>query len=75
MPSGVRFFAEHQPFTPMIDTLRGLLFGTHIGSSAVVARMVHRNRPCRPSLVDQGMAPRATRAPELTRIAGDWCRR
>jgi ABC-2 type transport system permease protein len=37
MPAGVRFFAEHQPFTPMIDTLRGLLFGTHIGSSAIVA--------------------------------------
>lgn len=37
MPAGVRFFAEHQPFTPMIDTLRGLLFGTHIGNSAVIA--------------------------------------
>jgi ABC-2 type transport system permease protein len=37
MPAGVRFFAEHQPFTPMIDTLRGLLFSTPIGSSATVA--------------------------------------
>jgi ABC-2 type transport system permease protein len=37
MPGGVRFFAEHQPFTPMIDTVRGLLFGTHIGNSAIVA--------------------------------------
>jgi ABC-2 type transport system permease protein len=37
MPAGVRFFAEHQPFTPMIDTARGLLFGTHIGNSAIVA--------------------------------------
>jgi ABC-2 type transport system permease protein len=37
MPGGVRSFAEHQPFTPMIDTLRGLLFGTHIGNSGVVA--------------------------------------
>jgi ABC-2 type transport system permease protein len=37
MPAGVRFFAEHQPFTPMIDTLRGLLFGTYIGNSAIVA--------------------------------------
>jgi ABC-2 type transport system permease protein len=37
MPAGVRLFAEHQPFTPMIDTLRGLLFGAHMGNSAVVA--------------------------------------
>jgi ABC-2 type transport system permease protein len=37
MPAGVRFFAEHQPFTPLIDTLRGLLFATHIGNSAIVA--------------------------------------
>lgn len=37
MPAGVRAFAENQPFTPMIDTLRGLMFGTHIGHSAVVA--------------------------------------
>jgi ABC-2 type transport system permease protein len=28
MSAGVRYFAEYQPFTPMIDTLRGLLFGT-----------------------------------------------
>jgi ABC-2 type transport system permease protein len=37
MPAGVREFAQYQPFTPMIDTLRGLLFGTHIGSSAMAA--------------------------------------
>jgi ABC-2 type transport system permease protein len=37
MPAGVREFAENQPFTPMIDTLRGLMFGTHVGHSAVVA--------------------------------------
>jgi ABC-2 type transport system permease protein len=37
MPAGMRWFAEHQPFTPMMDTLRGLLMGTPIGSSAVVA--------------------------------------
>jgi ABC-2 type transport system permease protein len=36
MPAGVRFFAEHQPLTPMIDTVRGLLCGTHIGNSAIV---------------------------------------
>jgi ABC-2 type transport system permease protein len=37
MPVGLRWFAEYQPFTPFIETLRGLLLGTPIGSSAVVA--------------------------------------
>jgi ABC-2 type transport system permease protein len=37
MSTGVRYFAEYQPFTPMIDTLRGLLLGTSIGNSALVA--------------------------------------
>jgi ABC-2 type transport system permease protein len=37
MPVGVRWFAENQPFTPMIDTMRGLLLGTPIGHSAVLA--------------------------------------
>jgi ABC-2 type transport system permease protein len=37
MPAGLRTFAEHQPFTPIIETLRGLLLGTGIGSSGVAA--------------------------------------
>ncbi len=37
MPAGVRWFAAHQPFTPMIDTLRGLLTGTAIGDNAIIA--------------------------------------
>jgi len=37
MPAGVRVFAEYQPFTPIIETLRGLLLGTPIGDSAVLA--------------------------------------
>jgi ABC-2 type transport system permease protein len=37
MPTGLRWFAEYQPFTPIIDTVRGLLVGTAIGSSAVLA--------------------------------------
>ena len=37
MPAGMSWFAEHQPFTPMMETLRGLLMGTEIGSSGVVA--------------------------------------
>jgi len=37
MPAWLRAFAEHQPFTPFIETLRGLLMGTPIGSSAVLS--------------------------------------
>jgi ABC-2 type transport system permease protein len=37
MPVGLRWFAEYQPFTPIIETVRGLLLGTAIGNSAVVA--------------------------------------
>ena len=37
MPAAVRWFAEYQPFTPVMDTLRGLLLGTAIGSSAVLS--------------------------------------
>jgi ABC-2 type transport system permease protein len=33
----VRWFAQNQPFTPMINTLRGLLTGTPIGNSAILA--------------------------------------
>lgn len=37
MPTALRLFAEHQPFTPIIETLRGLLMGTPIGDSAWLA--------------------------------------
>jgi ABC-2 type transport system permease protein len=37
MPAGLRWFADYQPFTPFIETLRGLLLGTAIGNSAVIA--------------------------------------
>jgi ABC-2 type transport system permease protein len=37
MPDAVRWFAAYQPFTPIIETLRGLLLGTGIGSTAIVA--------------------------------------
>jgi ABC-2 type transport system permease protein len=37
MPPGVRRFAENQPFTPMIETLRGLLLGTPMGNSPLIA--------------------------------------
>jgi ABC-2 type transport system permease protein len=37
MPAGLAWFAEHQPFTPIMETLRGLLLGTAIGDSALLA--------------------------------------
>jgi ABC-2 type transport system permease protein len=37
MPGPLGWFAEHQPFTPLIETVRGLLLGTPIGSSGIVA--------------------------------------
>lgn len=37
MPDGLRWFAENQPFTPIIETLRGLLLGTAIGHSGTLA--------------------------------------
>ncbi|MDJ0345157.1 ABC transporter permease [Streptomyces sp. H10-C2] len=37
MPTGLRWFAEYQPFTPIIETLRGLLMGTGIGNSGIIA--------------------------------------
>jgi len=37
MPTALRLFAEYQPFTPLIETIRGLLTGTAIGSSAAIS--------------------------------------
>ncbi len=37
MPTGLRWFAEYQPFTPAIETVRGLLLGTPIGNDAAIA--------------------------------------
>ena len=37
MPDGLRWFAENQPFTSIIETLRGLLLGTPIGDSGTIA--------------------------------------
>jgi ABC-2 type transport system permease protein len=36
MPVGLRWFAEYQPFTPAIQTLRGLLIGGPIGDNAIL---------------------------------------
>jgi ABC-2 type transport system permease protein len=37
MPGPLRWFAERQPFAPILDTLRGLLLGTPIGDNGLVA--------------------------------------
>jgi ABC-2 type transport system permease protein len=37
MPAGLRWFAEYQPFTPVIQTVRGLLTGGPIGDNAIMA--------------------------------------
>jgi len=37
MPTAMRWFAEYQPFTAIMETLRGLLLGTAIGSDGIVA--------------------------------------
>ncbi|HEX9337002.1 MAG TPA: ABC transporter permease [Pseudonocardiaceae bacterium] len=37
MPTGLRWFAEYQPFTPVTETVRGLLLGTPIGNNAIIA--------------------------------------
>ncbi|MEO7002212.1 MAG: hypothetical protein ABI068_10315 [Ktedonobacterales bacterium] len=37
MPIAVRLYAEYQPFTPVINTLRGLLLGAPIGNDAILA--------------------------------------
>jgi ABC-2 type transport system permease protein len=37
MSGPVRWFADHEPFTPIIDTVRGLLMDTPVGGQGIVA--------------------------------------
>ena len=37
MPEGLRQFSQYEPFSPVVDTVRGLLTDTAIGSHAIVA--------------------------------------
>ncbi|HZE40041.1 MAG TPA: ABC transporter permease [Stackebrandtia sp.] len=37
MPAWLGWFADNQPFTPVIETMRGLLMGTHVGGDAIAA--------------------------------------
>jgi ABC-2 type transport system permease protein len=36
LPAGIRWFAEYEPFTPVNETLRGLLTGTRIGDNLII---------------------------------------
>ena len=63
MPGVVRWFAEYQPFTPVIDTLRGLLLGTPIGTERVAGdRLERRPRPGRLPVGASGLHARRVRA-------------
>ena len=42
LPAGVSWFARYQPFTPFIETIRGLLLGTPMGHDAVLTLGVVR---------------------------------
>jgi ABC-2 type transport system permease protein len=37
MPAGLRQFAEYQPFTPIIETVRALMIGAPVGTNLIVA--------------------------------------
>ena len=37
MPAGVRWYAEYQLFTPVINAVRELLFGAPLGNSVILA--------------------------------------
>jgi ABC-2 type transport system permease protein len=39
MPVGLRQFARYQPFTPVTETLRGLLTGTHVSTGQWVGSL------------------------------------
>ena len=59
MPDGLSWFAENQPFTPIIETVRGLLLGTPIGNSgAARRRLVRRDLGRRLPLGEAALRPR-----------------
>ena len=64
MPAGVRWFAEYQPFTPVIETLRGLLTGHPDRPTARARRrLVRRHRAGR---LPVGQAPLQPRPDAVT---------
>ena len=62
MPAGLRQFAEHQPFTYVIDTVRALLMGGPVGQTGGDRRrLVRRDRARRVRLGEGEL--RATAGP------------
>ena len=55
MPAGLAWFAEHQPFTPIIDTLRAWMVGSSAGGDAWAA--IGWCRPHRRVVLPVGAAP------------------
>jgi len=47
MPAAIRWHAEYQPFTPVINTVRDLLLGGPIGNNAVIAIRLVPGDHCR----------------------------
>ena len=64
MPTWLGWVAEHQPFTPMIETTRGLLAGEPDGSTALAGRRLVRGHRGRRLPLGPGAVP--PRPVELT---------
>ena len=60
MPAGLRQFAEYQPFTPVTETVRGLLTGTPIGDNAIAAAAWSVGIAPRVLLLGDAPLPKAT---------------
>ena len=74
MPAGLRWFAEHQPFTPIIETLRGLLMGTPIGTGGIArGRLVRGHRAGRLPLGEAAAGPPAGALSRLRGTRGGGC--
>lgn len=69
MPTGLRQFAENQPFTPVADTVRGLLNNAAIGDHAIARRRVERRH--RRSCLPLGRPPLQRTPSERAKLSGD----
>lgn len=68
MPTGLRWFADFQPFTPIMETLRGLLLGGPIGNKrGDLHRLVRRHLSV---VLTLGQVPSSTAARDLN--LGGW---
>ena len=68
MPTGLRWFAEYQPFTPFIDTVRGLLLGTADRQQRHHRhRLVRRHHPGQLPVGQEAVQPRPRPRPVARR--------